>query len=213
MRPAKKADRAFAQLAKMLADFGVEQETIEEIKETAPTNSLAISRQGEAVLLWLESPAKFTTKVCKREACQQPFGTNYRSVAYCSDNCRSRDVSNMLGIKWDWTRASEEERWGGEPPLIIPPAAMKNLLKYVRFFADTLPTQIQTQNLPESTTEYLDQARQTAEQLPALEQLLQSRESAPEQGTYRTSPQQSLPASILVPNRESDEQDSPFDFD
>lgn len=213
MRASKKADRAMTQLAKMLADFGIEQETIEEIKETAPTDRLAISRQGEAVLLWLESPAKFTTKVCKREACGQPFGTNYRSVAYCSDNCRARDVSNLLGIKWDWTRATEEERWGGEPPLIIPPAAMKNLLKYVRFFADTLPTQIQTQNLPESTTEYLDQARQTAEQLPALEKLLQSNASVPVPDTYRTNLQQSPPASILVPDRESDEQDSPFDFD
>lgn len=200
------------QLAQMLAKHGIDQEVIEEVKETAPTDRLAISRQGEAVLLWLESPAKFTTKICKRPECAQPFGTNYRSVAYCSDNCRAKHTSELLGVKWDWTRATEEERWGGEPPLIIPPAALRKIQQYVLFFLDTLPTQTQTQNLPESTVQYLDRAHQIGQRFPALDELLQQVENSGEDSS-RTSLPELQPAQSQGLTQDADEPPSPFDFE
>lgn len=144
MRPNKRADRAMDALALMLKASGVTTEAITEMRETAPTGREAISRQGDAVLLFLECPAKFTAKLCKR--CGEPFGTNYRSVAYCGDNCRSKEISTQIGVKWDWLRATEEERWGGEPPLIIPPAALRKIQQFVQWYADNLSTQTEIEN-------------------------------------------------------------------
>lgn len=143
MRANKKAERSMAGLAALMAQHGIKADVIEEVKENVPSTREAKSRQGEAVLLFLESPAKYTAKICKR--CGEAFGTNYRSVAYCSDTCRSKAISEMLGVKWDWLRASESERWGGEPPLIIPPKMLKMLGEFVNFFS-TLPSpQVQNQ--------------------------------------------------------------------
>ena len=142
MRASKSAERSMAKLAQMLAAHGIKQDVIEEVKEAAPTDKNAISRQGEAVLLCLESPAKFTTKLCKR--CGEPFGTNYRSVAYCSDGCRARAIQEQLGVKWDWLKP-EEQRWGGEPPLIIPPVALKKMREFFEFFATIPESQTQTE--------------------------------------------------------------------
>lgn len=149
MRASKKVDRDLEKLMQLLASTGhVQQEEIENIKANVPLSQQAISRQGEAVLLFLEAPAKFTTKLCKRAECRQPFGTNYRGVAYCSDNCRARSMEELLGIKWNWFK-QEEERWGGEPPLIIPPAALQKLQTYVEFFASIPHIQTETETLPD----------------------------------------------------------------
>ena len=199
MRAAKKAVRAMDGLAALLAQYGVDQETIAEIKETAPTDRNAISRQGEAVLLFLESPAKFTSKQCKR--CGEYFGTNYRSVAYCSDNCRSRAMNDIFGMVWNWTEKSEEERWGGEPPLIIPPRAFAKLEQYVRWFNDHAdrfnqpPLEVQPQTQPQIPSQ---------SQTPA-EVLTQDKAEWAEQTSLPASPsQQSL--------SDSQEEEDPFGF-
>lgn len=92
------------------------------------------SYDAEAVLLFLEKPARFLFKPCK--FCEEMFGTNYRGVGYCSDNCRIRALQK-LGISWDPGKA-QEERWGGEPPLIIPPAAIHKLLQLVSLQEDVV---------------------------------------------------------------------------
>lgn len=138
MRKNKKAERDLQKLMAMLADKGFEQEKIVKAAEVAPTGREAISRQGEAVLMFLEAPAKFTTKECKR--CKEPFGTNYRAVAYCSDNCRAKAVFEITGMNWDW-RKPEEERWGGEPPMVIDPKSFKKLNQFV----DALQSRTQRQ--------------------------------------------------------------------
>ena len=135
-----------AGLAALMAQHGVEAKVIEEVRENVPSSREARSRQGEAVLLFLESPAKFTAKICKR--CGEAFGTNYRSVAYCSDPCRSKEISAQLGVKWDWLRATESERWGGEAPLIIPPKVLRRLQEFVQFFDDMPQTQSQIETHP-----------------------------------------------------------------
>ena len=143
MRQSKKAERSMGKLMDMLAASGTTTEAIEEMKTNAPTGREALSRQGEAVLLFLESPAKYTAKLCKR--CGEAFGTNYRAVAYCSDSCRAKTMYEQLGVKWNNFK-TEEERWGGEPPLIIPPEALQRIQQLVAWFADNLPTQTETKN-------------------------------------------------------------------
>lgn len=194
MRPSKKADRAMAGIAELLKKHGyADEQKIEELKEVAPTDRLAISRQGEAVLLFLESPAKFTTKQCKRAACGEYFGTNYRSVGYCSDTCRAKEISDQLGVKWDWLKP-EEERWGGEPPLVIPPAALKKLNEFIQFFAAIPQPQNQTESLPNPEAS-------EPKLLPQPEPL--------EHKTSPSNPTFSLPLGI---SDETPEEDDPFDF-
>jgi len=87
------------------------------------------SLEAEAVLSFLNRPARYLLKKC--QWCKQPFGTNYHAVAYCSDACRAKAIRSQTGIVWN-PHKSPEERWGGEPPSIIPPAAMMALLKFAR---------------------------------------------------------------------------------
>lgn len=145
MRANKQAERSMAKLAEMLTNFGMDKAQVEEIKDSAPTTVQAVSYQGDAVLRFLEKPAAFTTKVCKREACDMTFATNYRNVAYCSDNCRARELERQLGVKWNWLKP-EHERWGGDPPLIIPPAALQMLDTYIKWFASQPQIQSQKEN-------------------------------------------------------------------
>jgi hypothetical protein len=81
---------------------------------------------AEAVLAFIEKPARFAFKPCKR--CGEMFGTSYRSVAFCGDNCRARYLLETSGIRWN-PHKPPEERWGGEPPMILPPLAVKILLQ------------------------------------------------------------------------------------
>ena len=110
--------------------------------------------EAEAVLLSLEKPAVFTYKPCKR--CGEMFGTNYRGVGYCSDNCRVKHLQSQTGIVWNPSRATPEERWGGEPPLVIPPSILKLLLPW----AEHLVAQA-TQNQSKMSDELPQQQPQT----------------------------------------------------
>lgn len=165
MRQEKKVERSVNEIAKRLAEFGIDPIRIEKLKDSVPETSETISRQGEAVSLWLYEPHKFTTKLCKR--CGEPFATNYRSVAYCSDPCRAHDISEQIGVKWNYFK-SEEERWGGEPPLVIPPRALQMLLRFVLWFVDTQPTHTGEGSLPQITSLYLDQVSQLKEHSQGL---------------------------------------------
>ena len=197
MRQSKKAERSLAKLMEMLAETGVAAEDIQEMQDKAPTGREALSRQGEAVLLFLESPAKYTAKLCKR--CGEPFGTNYRSVAYCTDTCRAKAMSEQLGVKWNHWK-TEEERWGGEPPLVIPPAALKKIQQYVQFFADILPIQTAKENLPQLSPE------EDPVELPDL--TVESWEFQ-RQPLAHTSLPVSLPELLPLPTTEEED---PFDF-
>lgn len=143
MRDKLHQERDLEKIRKLLLKHGIDNEIVEEAIAEAPTFQDAVSRQGEAVLLFLESPAKYTAKLCKR--CKEPFGTNYRYVAYCTDTCRAHAISEQTGVKWDWLK-SEAERWGfKEPPLVIPPEAFKKLQQYIdvlqsRNLIETEPT-------------------------------------------------------------------------
>lgn len=119
-RRISKEEKAVAQLAKMLSKLGI-QDLPTVIPEQDP------EREAEAVLQFLEAPKTFRARECKREICHNMFSSNYRAVAYCSNACRALDLA-AEGIKWDPYK-NPEERWGGEPPLIIGPEAMQFLLE------------------------------------------------------------------------------------
>lgn len=136
MRPAKRTARAMEKFLAQAANAGydmskfhsqTQKERVVQEAETAATKQLPRYYEAEGLLLFLEQPSRFMVKVCKRTECQEPFGTNYRSVAYCSDNCRAKDLMK-IGIRWDPTK-SPEDRWRGEPPLILPPVVVKMLVQ------------------------------------------------------------------------------------
>lgn len=90
---------------------------------------------ADAVLQFIEKPARFTKKKCKWDVCTEVFFTNYRAVSFCSNHCRARYLRTQIGIEWDPTK-TEQERWGGEPPLVIPPHVVKKLLPFAQAILD-----------------------------------------------------------------------------
>lgn len=176
--------RVAAKLAALLQDLGASVKTAshDEYKEAAKENRRrrpsADGRDAEAVLKCLFLPAAYTFKQCKR--CGETFGTNYRSVAYCSDNCRAKTLA-QAGIEWDPTKR-EEERWGGsavprEAPSIIPPAAVKALWQMLQpiFSPDEILS-------PEQLDEILPEpSAQVVESVPTLLLDAQEKKTQPEQ--------------------------------
>ena len=111
-----------------MQEHGGETGNAEELKSYLGTKPKD-NNHLEGVLASVRRPGDYTYKVCKRSVCKQPFGTNYLSVAYCSDLCRIRDFEELTGCKWN-PHKSDEERWGGEPPVIIPPHVLKTMYQY-----------------------------------------------------------------------------------
>lgn len=142
MRADKKLARAMEKFIAQASQAGHDLSQFTQHKETIVEESRGYKHrpspymEAEAVLRCLEKPGQFEFKLCKREECREPFGTNYRAVAYCSDHCRSKDLQKT-GIRWDPTK-SPEERWGGEPPLIIPPAAVRTLIHALSALPESL---------------------------------------------------------------------------
>jgi len=153
----RKKEKAMRDVAALMQSLGVKSPAVKniDIKEAvaeASTKTVSKHFEAEAVLSFLHKPSGWLLKLFNREECGQPFGTNYKSVGYCSDNCRSKDLAKS-GIHWN-PHKSPEERWGGEPPLLIPPEAilaMANLLrksknKRHRQIADDIQTQTEIEN-------------------------------------------------------------------
>lgn len=132
----KKVQRAHESMLKLLAEMGADTKVIEELKESAPIHvtDLQKSLEAEGILLTLLSDRQsIRVKTCKREECKQTFGTNYAYVGYCSDNCRSKELERVAGIRWNPLKP-QQERWGSEVypsqiPIVISPEAIQNLLR------------------------------------------------------------------------------------
>lgn len=136
MRKETKAKRALTGIEAYLAKSGVQLDVVKEVIEKAPTHRDEIHLQAEAVLLYLERPARFIMKPCK--LCGEHFGTNYRAVAYCSDAHRAKALTSQTGIPWN-PHKTPQERWGGEAPLIIPPSAVNKLRQFAEQLLAQLP--------------------------------------------------------------------------
>lgn len=144
MRKGLKDKRAVDNLAKLLAMVNgpsAPEIDVEVVTRDAATYRPDPSYAADAVIKFIEKPARFAFKECARLECKEMFGTNYRAVDFCSVNCRMRYLAD-LGIKWNPYK-KEEERWGGEPPLIIPPEALKVLLKLAQIQNETPPSPLQ----------------------------------------------------------------------
>lgn len=136
MRVDRKQARQLAKMAALLSQVGVTVD-VEKIQETAKAHTVSDSSKLESVLTSIRRPGDFTYRKCKR--CNEPFGSNYLAVAYCSDICRIRDFEELTGCKWSAKPA--EERWGGEPPLIIPPDVVRRMLQYAKTLVEYAETQ------------------------------------------------------------------------
>lgn len=138
MKKETKTKKALAGLAEWLKESGHSEAAIQEAIERTPTDRDAVHLQAEAVLLYLEKPARFITKPCK--LCGEYFGTNYRGVSYCSNAHRAKSLLDSTGIRWN-PHKSEAERWGGEPPLVIPPTAVNKLREFAEQLLSQLPSE------------------------------------------------------------------------
>lgn len=130
MKKLDKDTRALMKMAAKLGALGVTVDT-EQIQESIKITPITESDKLESVLASIRRPGDYTYRTCKRLSCQQPFGSNYRAVAYCSDFCRIRDFEATTGIEWLSNR-TPEQRWGGEPPLIIPPDVVYRMFEYAK---------------------------------------------------------------------------------
>ena len=139
MKKETKAKKALANLKDWLVDSGHSVDHVEKLAEATPLTADQIHLQVDAVLLYLEKPARFIIKICKY--CKEPFGTNYRAVAYWSNSHRAKVLYQETGIRWN-PHKSEHERWGGEPPLIIPPMAVSKLREFAEQLLAQLPESV-----------------------------------------------------------------------
>ena len=181
MRKETKSKKSLDKLAQWLQEAGHEQDKIKELVETVPSSRDTSYLQVEAVLLYLEKPSRFMMKQCK--TCGEYFGTNYRGVAYCSNAHRAKTLFEQTGIRWN-PHKSETERWGGEAPLIIPPAAVRKLRQFAEAVLAATPEipaepedadEVIHQPTPDSQTNVPTfQSQSSATELPDLDFLFLS---------------------------------------
>lgn len=116
-----KAETKRARIAALLGLEVPKPPTKEEI-EAAGT----ISREAEAVALFLDNPKRFIQRECKN--CGGVFAVNRGSISLCTDTCRQHWLETQFGLIWDPKARSLEERWsaqtGGPEPLIVPPTVL-----------------------------------------------------------------------------------------
>ena len=205
--------KALEGLARYLEQAGHSVEKIEAAKSAVPLTREQISLQCDAVLIYIQKPAAFTVKVC--DECGESFGTNYHHVAKCSDYCRARALQRQTGIRWN-PHKSQREAWGGEPPLIIPPEALKSLEGFARQLLleiglKDVPTKIVAGKTYRST-EAIQNQTEILESLygpPSQLQDFVDEQSHQSKSEVDTSPAQSLP---LLQEKEFAVAESPFDF-
>jgi hypothetical protein len=115
-----KTAREVAKLAKLLnlnvSDTEI-KESARDIRAKTPPKYLLT----EHCIRYLERPEAYLKKQCKGPNCNEWFVTSYHAVAYCSDLCRKRRLAE-LGVDYNPSAKSLEERWGGEPPMVLPTA-------------------------------------------------------------------------------------------
>lgn len=86
-----------------------------------------LTREAQAIHLFLERPDAFVSKVC--DECKALFMTSYSFVSLCSTACRITSLERM-GIDWNPMRTATERWKRAQIPVgyQIPPAALDTLL-------------------------------------------------------------------------------------
>ena len=57
-------------------------------------------REMQGIIYFLQAPALFSKKVCRRKECGVTFLVSRKDVAYCSYNCIKRYIEDELGLQW-----------------------------------------------------------------------------------------------------------------
>lgn len=85
-----------------------------------------VSREAESVVAYYIEPKGFVNRLCK--TCELEFAVNRANIAFCSDDCRGKYLREVMGLDWDATARTPEDRWapqtGGREPLVVPPTAL-----------------------------------------------------------------------------------------
>lgn len=94
-----------------------------------PNKPLNHIMQAEMTIKSLQYPlTPQIVKKCKQDSCGELFRTAYEFVSYCSDFCRSKELSSKFGIEWvadQFSTKNEIELWmGSVPPGIVPQSAL-----------------------------------------------------------------------------------------
>lgn len=134
MKANAKAARLLQKNLEMLKAKGIELDlggaTPKELAGTRKNSTQSQSHAVDALLRSIRRPGDFTYRNCKR--CNEVFGSDYAAVAYCSDNCRSKQFTADTGLVYNAQGRTELERWGGEPPSIITPEIMRTMLPFAK---------------------------------------------------------------------------------
>lgn len=175
MRPSKRAqrktDKAVTGLKDFLIAMGQDPDKVEKAFDEAPMHSDEKMLQAEGVLLHLLKPARFISKKCKRKECGETFGTSYRAVAYCSDNCRAKDLEAQTGIRWN-PHTDRYRNLDAERPLVIGPQAYQRLIEFARYILAenniVVHEEINQNHLPEQNVPTLVPAESEPDELDEL---------------------------------------------
>lgn len=128
----RKTEKAVTGLKEFLIAMGQDPDKVEKVFDETPLHSDEKMLQAEGVLLHLLQPTRFISKTCKRPECGEVFGTSYRAVGYCSDNCRAKDLERQTGIRWN-PHIDRYRNLQGERPLVIGPEAYKALIEFAQY--------------------------------------------------------------------------------
>jgi hypothetical protein len=123
MKEAKRNERHDAAIAELLG-ISLEEVQAQRVKEEKDSKA----REAQAVLLFLEKPDKFITKMCTQ--CSRLFLTSYQFVSLCSSKCRIAALAEV-GIDWNPIRTADERWRRAQIPVdyTIPPDAVEVLMQ------------------------------------------------------------------------------------
>lgn len=125
------------------------------IEKTEPAKEMA-KWEAQSLLVSLKWPYPDLVPVeCWNPTCKKKFLTNYKANVYCSMECHKIELERK-GIVWRPER-SFYEQWGNmEPPLMIPPEAIKAMRRLLSIVDQETPV-VSRSPKPDSDTEHTDQ--------------------------------------------------------
>lgn len=106
-------------------------EVTTEIQEAMDETPEDLRLEGEWLLYSLKYPlSPRITKECTR--CGNPFQTNYKAVACCSNRCVIEELREKFGLAWVPKNRRDKEKWEVQVPAsIIPYKALRAMKKLV----------------------------------------------------------------------------------
>jgi len=128
------------------------EDYIRPVEEEEHTKEMA-KWEAESLLRSLTWPyPELVDRECANPTCKRIFLTNYKANAYCSMECDKIELERK-GIVWDPDKPFHEQ-WGHlEPPLMIPPEAIKAMRRLLSIVDSGNPVQSRSPK-PDSEPEH-----------------------------------------------------------